>query len=265
MKKIGNISSIEGRILLQEIFHKLRFERQRSGISTLFILWRICTSGIEIKQYFNEDITIIHKIGLLRGTAVWFEEIVNRFYFSTINSFVYFGAAVLLVIIGVNRFSDKVDNSFVIFGIAFEATMLLFMFIVMLFSPNEDVNTLINEEDSEDDMAKELLDEVGEISRDFAVTSTQLDKITDHLLAIVDRQNELSDIFLQISKTFADVVNPNPQMINTMNATNALLKEFQQNIIELNNTTRQLKQEELQILVRNEVERFLTNRISKME
>jgi hypothetical protein len=137
MKKIDNISSIDGRLLLQQIFHQIRFERQRNSISTLFILWRICISDTEINQYLNpeQDITIMYKLGFWRGTLLWLEEIVNRYYFSTINSFVYFGAAVLLVFIGINRFTDKVDDSTVVYGLAFEAIMLIAMFIVMLFTP----------------------------------------------------------------------------------------------------------------------------------
>lgn len=262
MKKIDNIASIEGRLLLQDVFHKLRFERQRSAFSTLFVLWRICTSETEINQYLNQEVNITHKLGILRGTSIWLEEIVNRYYFSTINSFVYFGAAVLLVLIGINRFSNIVDNRIVIYGLAFEASMLVFMFIVMLFTPNEDVSNLKNNNENEN-YEKELLEEIGEISRDFAVTSAQLDKITDHILAVVDRQSELTNTLLEIAKTNADVVNPNPKMIEIMNETNETLKDFKNNIIELNKTTNQLKQEEMKIIVRKEVERFLTNKIQE--
>ncbi|MPM80089.1 hypothetical protein SDC9_127135 [bioreactor metagenome] len=140
--------------------------------------------------------------------------------------------------------------------------MLVFMFIVMLFTPNEDVSNLKNNNENEN-YEKELLEEIGEISRDFAVTSAQLDKITDHILAVVDRQSELTNTLLEIAKTNADVVNPNPKMIEIMNETNETLKDFKNNIIELNKTTNQLKQEEMKIIVRKEVERFLTNKIQE--
>ena len=261
MKKIDNVSSIDGRLLLQEIFYKLRFERQRSSFASLFILWRICTSETEISNYVNKNIVLMHKLGLLRGTVIWLEEIVNRYYFSTIHSFVYLGAAILLILMGVNRFSDKISDTIVIYGIAFEAAMLVFIFIVMLFTPNEDVSNL-KVDDGNEDFEKELLDEIGEISRDFAVTSTQLDKITDHLLSVVARQNELTNILLEISKTNADVVNPNPQMLEIMGKTNETLREFRENIIELNKTASQLKQDEVKIVVRNEIESFFVSKVS---
>jgi len=262
MKKIDNISSIEGRIILKEIFHKLRFERQRNSFSVLFTLWKICVSEVEINQYIDNDVTIMYKLGVFNGTLLWLEEVVNRYYFSVLNSFTYFGAAVLLVLIGINRFTDKVDNSTVIYGLAFEAMMLIFIFIVMLFSPSEDILEYAKSEEQNDQLEKELLNEIGEISRDFAVTSTQLDKITDHLLSVIDRQNELTKILLDISKTNSDVVNPNPKMIEIMTATNIALSDFNKSIIELNQTTSKLKQEEIQIIVRKEIDNFFTNRIS---
>lgn len=264
MKKIDNISSIDGRIILKEIFYKLKFERQRNSFSVLFTLWRICVSELEISQYIEHDVTIMYKLGFLRGTLLWLEEVVNRYYFSVLNSFAYFGAAVLLVLIGINRFTERIDDSVVIYGLIFEAMMLVFIFIVMLFTPSEDVTELSKSEEQGGQFERELLDEIGEISRDFAVTSTQLDKITDHLLLVIDRQNELTKIFLEISKTNADVVNPNPKMIEIMNATNIALADFNKNINELNRTANELKQEEIQIIVRRELENFFANRISGM-
>jgi len=261
MKKIDNISSIEGRLLLQEIFFKLRFERQRSSFATLFILWRICTSETEISKYINKDIAIMFKLGFMRGTAVWLEEIVNRYYFSTINSFVYFGAAILLVLIGVNRFSDKVNDITVVYGLVFEASLLVLVFIVMLFTPNEDVSNLKNNDNENEIFERELLDDIGEISRDFALTSAQLEKITDHLITVAGRQNELMNIFSEIAKTNADATNPNPKMLEIMAKTNETLIEFKDNITELTKTTNQLKQEEIQIIVRKEIEKFFTDRI----
>jgi hypothetical protein len=261
MKKIDNISSIEGRIILHNIFHKLRFERQRSSISSLFILWRICVSDSEINQYLKEDIEMLHKLGLLRGTAIWLEEIVNRYYFSTMNSFVYFGAAVLLVLIGVNRFTDKVDNSIVIYGLGFEASMLIFMFIIMLFTPNADV-TDMSDEDQEDELVKELLNDIGEISRDFAVTSTQLEKITDHLISVSDKQNALTNILSEIANSLSDATSPNPKMLEMMQATNKTLLEFNENIEKLNSTANKLKHEEIEVAGRKEVEKILTNNIA---
>jgi len=261
MKKIDNIASIDGRLLLHEIYHKLKFERQRSSLSSLLTLWHICTTESEIYQYLNEDINILHKLGFFRGTFLWLEEIVNRYYFSTINSFVYFGAAVLLVLIGLNNFTDKVDRSVVIYGLAFEASMLLLMFFVMLFTPEDDVTELKNKDE---DPIKELLDEVGEISRDFAVTSAQLEKISDNFETIITKQNQISILLSEVAKTNAEAVQPNPKMIEIMSETNTALSEFNNTIKQLNTSAEQIKSEEIISTVRKELEKILTQKVNNI-
>ena len=124
MKKIENLASLEGRKILQNLFKEMRFIKQRSALSTLFLCWRICVSEKDYPAFAKLEIHVMHSLGIVRGSMLWMEEIVNRFYFSTINSFVYFGAAVLLVLIGVRRFSSTMSDTAVIWGIIFEATML---------------------------------------------------------------------------------------------------------------------------------------------
>ena len=89
MKKIDTLSSLEGRSLLRDIFRELRVEKQVSGLATLGICWKICVHEKEIHRSVKKDYTIVHKLGILGGTALWMEEIVNRFYFSTINRFLF--------------------------------------------------------------------------------------------------------------------------------------------------------------------------------
>lgn len=147
MRKVDSLSSADGRKIIHEIFHELKYKKQLSSISILANCWKICVYDIDLTKYINTEDQIEHRLGLFKGTAIWMEEIVNRFYFSVINSFVYFGAAVLLVIIGVRRFSDSIDDRFVIAGVVFEALMLFFMFIVMFFSPSDDGDDIYDNED----------------------------------------------------------------------------------------------------------------------
>lgn len=262
MKKIDNIASVNGRLLLHEVYHKLKFERQRNSLSVLLTLWRICTVETEINQYIDEDeVTILHKLGFWRGTLLWIEEIVSRYYFSTINSLVYFGAAVLLVLIGLNNFTDKVDSSVVVYGLAFEASMLLLMFFIMLFTPNDDIFLLKNYE-KEEDLQKELLEEIGEISRDFALTSAQLEKSISFFETIIDKQNSLLEIIGQISQTNIEAVNPNPKMIEIMQETNISIAKFNENLKNINSTLEEVKSYEIQNIVKKEIELFFTNRFS---
>ena len=46
MKTIDNLASLDGRILIHEIYYKLKFERQKF-FSVLIALWRLCTVETE--------------------------------------------------------------------------------------------------------------------------------------------------------------------------------------------------------------------------
>ncbi|MCL2039050.1 MAG: hypothetical protein FWG85_01310 [Bacteroidetes bacterium] len=265
MTKIDILSSINGRHLINNLFRIIRFERQRSSIATLFIMWRICISNVSITNslisyYLKENTQILYKLGFIKGTIIWLEEIVNRYYFSFISAFVYFGAAVVLVLAGLNRFSDIVDDHIVLYGFSFEAAMLVFIFIIMLFSPNDDVNNY-SVENNEDSLEKELLNEIGEISKDFAITSTQLDKIANHLFTIIDKQNQLADTLKNVTYKFADIQNPNPKVVETMQETTNELLKFNSQLTQFIDATNKLKQEEISIAVRKELEKIVSQRI----
>lgn len=264
MTKIDILSSINGRHLINNLFRVIRFEKQRSSIATLFIMWRVCISNTTIANslvsyYLKDNIQILYKLGFFKGTIIWLEEIVNKYYFSFISAFVYFGAAIVLMLAGLNRFSNIVDDRIVIYGFSFEAAMLVFIFIIMLFSPNDDINNYSVED--EDSLEKELLDEIGEISKDFAITSTQLDKIANHLLIIVDRQNELTNTLKDVADRFADIQNPNPKVAETMQETTNELLKFNSQLTQFIDATNKLKQEEITLAVRKELEKIFSKKI----
>lgn len=260
MKKIENFSSIDGRILLQDIYRELRYSKQRGAVVSLFLCWKICVNELDINKYVNLDAIILHRLGLFRGTALWMEEIVNRFYFSTINSFVYFGAAVLLVLIGVRKFGNNVDDSIVLWGIVFEATMLLFMFIVMLFSPNESIEEISGINSSIDGMNDEIITEIGEIGRDFAAAVVQLENIALQMNNMAHSQQLLLDQITLVAQSAQAAVSPNPEMIAHIEKTNETLIDFKNTIQQLNKSASELKKEQIEITVRRELEKIISNR-----
>lgn len=263
MKNIDNLSSLEGRALLSRIFKELKYEKQLRSSTILFTLWKICTYEKELFRYTKQDYTLVHPLGMFSGTSLWLEEIVNRYYFSTINSFVYFGAAILLVLIGVRRFSDNVSDTVVIGGIVFESLMLLLMFLVMLFSPNEQ-NDYDDEpgNGSSQETVEELILEVGEISRDFAAVSVQLDNISDSLNGMLDRQTELIEYISQIAKSNAEAVSPNPKMLEIMEQTNDSLSSLKDTVVDLNKGIKVIQKEEIEFAVKKEIEQLINNKLS---
>lgn len=257
MDQISSLATVSGRKLIHEAYKELRYNRQRSSLSTLGVLWRICTFEKNLNKYINRNIDITMPLGFFRGTTLWMEEVVNRFYFSTINSFVYFGAAILLVIIGLRRFDDNVSLTLVFGGIIFESVMLFLMFIVMLFTPNDEAS-----EEEEVDLAEDLLTEVGEIGRDFAAAVVQLEDINDKFSNVVKNQNDLIDKLERIAVSNSEAVQPNPEMISIMKSTNIALSDFENTIKDLNKSVAMLKKEEIEFSVKKEIEKIISNKIN---
>lgn len=263
MNKIDTLSTIEGRKLLYKIFHELRYEKQLPGRQVLALTWRLCTQERELFRFTKQEVIVSHPLGYLSGTSLWMQEIVNRFYFSTVNSFVYLGAALLLVLIGIRRFSDNVSDSIVISGIVFEALMLVFMFVVMIFTPNDDIE---NNEEPEAGGAveeSELLMEVGEIARDFAAAVVQLENWGKNVEGMIANQERIVAWVETLAESARSAAAPNPRMIEIMQETNKELAEFKNSIIELRNSADELKNEKIENSVKKEIERMLLGRLSK--
>lgn len=266
MEQIQTFSTVRGRALLRDIFRELRYEKQVSGFTALLTCWRLCTFEREAYRYSKRQATIIHALGLFRGTSLFLQEIVNRFYFSTINSLVYLGAAALLLIVSANRFTDNVDNRAVLAGVAVEALMLFILFVVMFFSPAEDVEPELSmDADSTPTGAsaeiRELITEVGEISADYAAFTERLDNVTSTLSGMISRQDEMIGAVNEVARSVSLASTPQPEFIESMRQTNIALQAFQRNVHELVEATDKLRREEIQRAVRAEVERFLANRV----
>lgn len=264
MKQIETLSSLEGRALLWSIYQELRFEKQLSSLSTLLLLWRIATNEREIFKYVNQEVTVIHPLGIFGGTSLWMEEIVNRFYFSTINSFVYLGAAILLLLVGMRRFTENFNDTYVIIGVGFESLMLIFMFVVMLFSPPDEGTQAPGQNGSgeNENSVTDLIIEVGEIATDFATVVVNLENLSESLKEILYSQNQLITSVNKLAESNAMAVSPNPQLLETMKNTNEALLEFKNSVNNLNIAAEALKREEIEIAVRKEVERILVNKIN---
>lgn len=259
MEKINALSSLKGRKLLHEIYRELRYEKQHSNLAALGLCWRICVNARELNRYVKKEVEVAHPLGFFAGTSLWMEEIVNRYYFSSINSFVYLGAAVLLVLIGLRRFSDHVDDALVIAGVAFEALMLIFMFIVMMFSPNEDAQAL----EDDDSAADELLMEIGEIGRDLAAVTVQLENLSSSFNDILGYQQKMVDQVESVSRSAALAVSPNPEMLDAMRSTNEALREFEKTVKTFSLSAKSIKKDEIELAVRKEVERILVEKLAQ--
>lgn len=256
-KKIETLSSIEGRKFLYTVFKKLKYENEISSLTILVICWKLCVYEKNPSKFTETDYTVLHSLGFVKGTALWMEEIVNRHYFSTINSFVYLGAAILLVIIGVRRFTESMPTSLVIASIVFEASMLLLIFIVMLFSPNEE---LIDEDESEESI---LIQEIGEISTDFAIAVSKLENIANEIKTFSSNQIEIMRLMNDSNENLRKAISPTDDFLFALSKTNDELVKFKEQIILLNESTKTIKDMNIRFEIRREIEEILISKVNK--
>lgn len=264
MTQLETLSGVQGRALLREIFRELRYDRQIGATATLRILWQICTTERELNRLTKRNVLILHPLGIWSGTSLWLQEIVNRHFYSTINAFVYFGAALLLVAVGLNRTRVIDSPALVIAGIIVEALLLTALFTVMFFSPPED-ETLsgsgMGQGGSSSAATDELLRELGEIGRDYAAMAVQLETISATLSDLVERQDQLLTSVRDGVQAAVDAVAPNPALLQSMTATSAALEGFSSSIGQLGERLKSVEQQEVERLVRKELERVLSRTI----
>lgn len=256
MKELRSLATREGRALVREVFRELRFDKQLSGFTSLSTMWRICSSEREIYRYSNHEVTVLHPLGIWSGTSLWMQEVVNRFYYSTINSFVYFGASILLVMIGIRRFTDQLTDTAVLASIGFEAFLLVMMFVVMFFSPTDESEEEQFQENGNEEK-NELLREIGEISRDYAMVAMNMENAIASLRELTRENAELANSVRIAVESAAHAVAPNPELVVTMRAANESMQRFQHTVSELTTAAAALRREEIQASVRSEVERLL--------
>lgn len=258
--QISSLDTIKGRKLLKTIYFDLKFNRLINSFSTLMILLRICINKDNIPKYTDIDIEINHNLGVLRGTALWMQEIFNRYYFSTLNAFVYFGAAILLLLVGIRRFSDLINDTIVIFGFILEASLLILMFIFLLFSPKDDIIEEVEKEENPD-KSNDIIEEIGEIARDFADASLKLGYINQNMIELQNLQKQLILNLEQVAANLGKAISPNDEMIEIMRSTNSQLTTFNDSISKINSELQLVKQENINYLVRKNLENLLLNNL----
>lgn len=256
MLELASLATLEGRKLLRRLHYIARYERNYTSAGTLRLLWRIAVGNQSPKEFLPEDIHLKHSLGLLAGTRLWLEEIVSRYYYDAILSFVYAGAAILLVIVGLRRFSTAISDTVVLLSIGLEAFLLLVLFTVLLMSPPGEAPELPTEHISE------LLTELGEIGRETATATIQLQASITTLERLTNETLRLADAAERIAQHTAAAISPNPDLLPVLRSVNEALVDFKHCLEQLIQTTSSLKHELIEQIVRQELARLLAARTS---
>ncbi len=260
MTTIETLSSVHGRALLRDIYRELRFERQVSALVVLTTMWRICSTERELIRMTKRDVVVLHPLGVWSGSALWMQEVVNRFFYSAINAFVYFGAALLLVAVGLNRTRVIETPGLVVAGVILEALLLILLFVVMFFTPPEEMEQT-SSANGQSAATEELLRELGEIGRDYAAMAVQLETIAGTLSDLVERQDTMIVQMRDGVEAAVSAVAPNPDLMNAMRSTTTSLERFTDGVDALGERLKAVERQEVERLVRTEIERILSRHI----
>ena len=264
MTQLETLSSVQGRALVRDIYRELRFERRMGAIQALTTTWRACTTEKELIKLSKRDVTILHPLGVWSGTTLWMQEVVNRFYYSAINAFVYAGAALLLVAVGLNRTGVINSPEIVIGGIILEALLLLLLFGVMYFTPPDDeqiADAVVSGSTATDD----LLREMGEIGRDYAAMAVQLESISASLTDLVEKQDAMMTGIRESVDAAVGAVAPNPELMASMQTTTAALDRFAGSVDALGQRLQAMERQEVERMVRTELEKILSRQILRSD
>jgi methyl-accepting chemotaxis protein len=262
MTQLDTLASVAGRSLVRDIFRELRFERQLGSIAAFSALWRICTTERELATLTRREVVVLHPLGLWSGTALWMQEIVHRFAYSAINAFVYFGAALLLVAVGLNRTGVIESPGVIVAGIVLEALLLVLLFVVLFFAPADEGEHDVNAPNA---YAEEMIREMGEISRDYAAMAVQLETISATLSDVTDRQDVMVASMKDSVQAAVHAVAPNPELMEAMRSTAAALERFTEHIEELAERLAHIEHHQTERLVRQELERLLARTVSERD
>jgi len=264
MTQLETLSSVQGRALVRDIYRELRFERRMGAFQTLTTTWRACTTERELIKLSKRDVVILHPLGVVSGTTLWMQEVVNRFYYSAINAFVYAGAALLLVAVGLNRVGVIDSPEIVIAGIVLEALLLLLLFAVMYFTPPDDIE-MPDQASAAASSTDDLLRELGEIGRDYAAMAVQLESISASLTDLVEKQDGLMTSVRDSVDAAVSAVSPNPELMSSMQTTTAALDRFALSVDALGQRLQAMERQEVERLVRTELEKILSRQILRSD
>jgi hypothetical protein len=260
MTQIETLASVQGRSLLRDIFRELRYERRVGAVQALTTLWRICTTEQELIRLTKRDVVILHPLGVVGGTTIWMQEIVNRFFYSPINAFVYAGAALLLVIVGLNRTGVMDQTWIIVSGVILEAVLLLVLFVVMYFTPPDEAD-IDDVRQGSQGASDELLRELGEIGRDYAAMAVQLEAISASLVDLVEKQDTMTSQVRESVNAAISAVAPNPELMASLKNTTDSLDRFANSVDALSSRLQAVERQEVERLVRSELEKILSRQI----
>ncbi len=258
---ISNLASPTGRAVYQNLWHDLVIERRDAVVPSLARLWRTASFGTEVRIVStDETFAVSHRLGLRQGTRLFMEEVVVRHYYNNVQALVYLGAVILLVFLGL-RFAGILSEEVALIGIGVEAIMLLLLFTVLFYAPEESVEVnglaIADPSDPVDGGAESEREDnreiVGEVLREIEEIGSTYASLAMKMEALMKSQDEnLKELARRVSAIQGlNLLESHAERLET---TNTLLAQLVGAIEGMNGRIDMMFGKEIEFHVRREIE-----------
>lgn len=263
---ISNLATPEGRAAFQKYWYDLIVEQRNIVLPSLFRLWKTAVRGSSFNiSATGESYRIAHPLGVRMGTRVFMEEIVVRHYFNNVQALVYLGAVLLLIFLAL-RFASLLSEQVALIGIGIEVLMLLMLFVVLFYAPDEEMSGAVEHADESDrggrnesdggenvHVIREVLEELEDIGGTYASLGIKLEDLARGQESGLRELNERVERIRGL-----DLLESHAERLEVMNG---LLRELITTMQGMNEKVEMLLGKELEYLVRRELERRVSGSI----
>lgn len=257
---ISNLATRSGRDAYQAYWHDLVVEQRGAVVPALWNLWRTASFGSELRLVSTGTVwRISHPLGPRQGMRVFMEEIVVRHYYNNVQALVYLGAVILLVFLGL-RFSGLLSEEVALIGIGVEAFMLIMLFLVLFYAPEDAPPTShlgeeevaeatmqeVDDSSANREVIREVLEEIEEIGSSYASLGMKLEGLA--------RAQEESIRELSRKVSAIQGLNLLESHAERLETTNSLLEQLVGSIESMNSRIDLLFGKEIEFHVRRQIE-----------
>lgn len=184
---LQNLNTPQGRAAYRRYWHDLIIDQRNVLLPSLVRLWQTATTGRTFElASTGEGFQIVHPLGIRAGTRLFMEEVIVRHYFNNIQALVYLGAVLLLTSLGL-RFAGLLSERIALIGIGIEVIMLLMLFMVLFYTPDESIladdpaddqrGGSERSEESTHATIREVLEEIEEIGGTYAALGMRVERL----------------------------------------------------------------------------------------
>lgn len=275
-ESIKDLEIPEGRLILHEFYHDRRIQ-VKMEIAIVLECWRLCKRGTEIQLSDGRIILIENPLGFRLGTRVCIEEIIGRYYYNSVQGWVYFGAMVLLIFVGL-RLGGVIPERAALIGVGIEAFMLFLLAVVTYYSPSDDVspssyplrssdNLLSSINQSVQGMTNAVSDLFRLISQTDMRQDVLLTRLTEYISKVsaentrlqIEKMGETNKNLRDFAETLRELQGETArEQLNKLQETNDALRSLNSTMLRMHQEMNQIMQQSVHLLIKDEVTEILS-------